>query len=374
MAAEDIVRRIQQPDPSQRLGTAAALLTPLLMGMAPVFGRLSLETGIDSITLAAVRTCLAALLLWIVFLVFARRYIYIFPAGVFFTLVVGAVNGLGSLMYYNGLFLLNNASITQLLNMMYVIFAMLFTRVYGQHISLLSVVRALMAMAAVYLLTMAGRAPGTVQLIGVGLMLVSAVLYALHVVLSQRVMYEMPAPTMTLYSLTWMGVTVLMARIVYGAFYPLSFGPALSIGWAYITGLTLVTAFSRLTLFTGVRNIGAVQTILFNVAEIAVTLLIAFLWLGERMSSIQWVGVAILLASVLLSGLDTDIRDDVYRPVPPRPSPLAGLPPDVRKELESIMGPASAVPGGFAPPEPRRYQSGGGKSQEAKSGSGQQSA
>jgi len=334
----------------QELGLGAALLTPVLMGLSPIFGRLSLASGIDTYTLSAIRTCLAALLLWGVFALFARRYIYIFPAGLFFTLVVGAVNGFGSLLYYNGLALLDNASLTQLIQMLYVIFAMLFTRFYGQHVSRLSIVRAALALVAVYLLTLGSGAPGPIRIIGVGLMIGSALLYALHVVLSQRVMFEMPAPTMALYALTWMGVTVLAARLVYGQFYTLPWTPALPRGWLFILSLTLVTALSRLTLFVGVRHIGVVQTILLNMAEMGVTLLIAFIVLDERMTLIQWGGVVVLLVSVLLSRWDTQVRDDVYRPLL-NPSPLSGLPADVQQELAGLMG---TTPGTPEPPEATR--------------------
>jgi drug/metabolite transporter (DMT)-like permease len=148
-------------------------------------------------------------------------------------------------------------------------------------------------------------------------------MYALHVVLSQRVMFEMPAPTMALYALTWMGVVVLLARLTYGLSVPLSLTPGLPVGWVYIAVLTAVTALSRVTLFSGVRIIGSLQTILLNVAEIGVTLVAAITWLGERMQPLQWVGVAVLLISVLLSRWDGGFKEFAFRPI----SLLGRLPP-----------------------------------------------
>jgi drug/metabolite transporter (DMT)-like permease len=305
-------------------GTIAAFMTPVVMGLAPIFAKLAIHAGVEPFTLVMLRTCLAALILWITYGLFFRKYIYIFPAGLLGTLVVGAVNGLGSILYYNGLLLLDNASLAQLLNMLYVIFAMLLVRLYGQHISALSIVRAVLAMLAIYLLA-GGFGQGTIQWIGVGLMLGGAFCYALHVVLSQRVMYEMPAPTMALYALTWMGITVTIVRVVYGFFLPLPWVPSSPDGWLAVMGITLVTALSRVTLFTGVRHLGSLQTIFLNVAELGVTLLVAFLWLGERMQVIQWFGVAFLLVSVALTRWDKGIRDYVYHPLP-MPSPFGGLP------------------------------------------------
>ncbi len=308
----------------REMGMAAAMLTPLLMGMAPIFGKLAIRSGLDAYTLAALRTCLAALLLWVAFGLFFRRYVFIFLAGLIGTLAVGVVNGLGSLLFYNGLLILDDASLAQLLNMTYVIFAMLLTRIYGHPISRLSLLRVVLALLAVILLASAVPLPASVRWTGVGLMLGGAFMYALHVVLSQRVMFEMPAPTMTLYSLTFMGLTVLAARLLVGCFIPLRWQPGVSGGWWFVLGLTAVTATSRVTLFAGVRNLGGWQAILLNMAEVAVTLLAASVWLGERLAPAQWLGVLVLFASVLLSYWDTESRDCVYRPLL-RPGPPGGL-------------------------------------------------
>lgn len=293
----------------RQVGIAAAFLAPMFMGFTPIFGRLTISTGVDAYTLAALRTCAAAAFLWICYLIFWRKYIYIFPAGLMGTFAVGMVNGLGSLLYYNGLLLLDNASITQLLNMTYIIFVMLLTAFLGRSISKLSIVRAGLALFGIYLLTMVGGTVGSVKIIGALLMIGSAFLFALHVILSQRVMFEMPAPTMTLYALTWMGLTVVIARLVYGYFFPLPTGPSMPVGWWYLGGLAFVTALSRLMLFTGVRQVGGLQALLLNMAEVGVTLLMGFLLLDETLTLIQWGGVVALVVSVLLARWDTGIRN-----------------------------------------------------------------
>jgi len=330
-----------KPSRDRHLGLAAALLTPIFMGMTPIFGKQAIHAGLDPYTLAALRTCFAALLLWILFGLFARQYTFIFPAGLIGTVIVGVVNGIGSLMYYNGLQLLDNASLSQLLYMTYVIFAMLLTRIYGQHLSPLSVMRAVLAFAAVYLLTVGSSGGGALHWQGVSLMLGSAFMYALHVVLSQRVMFEMPAQTMTLYTLTFIGATVLIVRLVVGAFTPITWSPTVSAGWWYLFGLMAVTALSRLTLFAGVRSLGGMQAILLNMAEIGVALLAANLWLDESLTLLQWAGVLILMSSVFLSRWDVDVSDQVYKPLP-HPSHFGGLTPGAtRSPLQMLLASVS---------------------------------
>jgi len=300
-------------------GMLAALLTPLFMGTTPIFGKLALRSGLDPYTLAALRTSAAAALLWIVYGLFFRRYIFIFPAGLLATMAVGAVNGLGSLLFYNGLLLLDDASLAQLLNMLYVLFVMLLAHLYGSRISGLSLLRAALAMLAAYLLTAFAATHGDqVHWLGVGLMIGGAFMYAYHVVLSQRSMYEMPAPTMALYALTWMAVTVVLARLFLGQYINAAWAPRLPVGWWYIGGLTVVTALSRITLFIGVRKLGATAALLLNVGELAVTLLIAFVWLHEVLTLVQWIGVIILMVSVFLARWDTPTLDATYTPLASR--------------------------------------------------------
>ena len=284
-------------------GLIAALATPLLMGIAPILGKNAIRAGVDPFALAALRTCLAAALLWIVYLIAFRKYTYIFPAGLLGTLIVGGVNGLGSLFFYNGLLLLDDASLAQLLSTLYVIFAMMLTRFDGERISRMSLFRAGLAITAVFLIT--GGARDSVNWWGVVLMIVSAFLYALHVVLSQRAMYEMPAPTMALYAMSAMGLTVLVAWLIRGGIVGAVWEPVSLAGWEFVIALAVLTALSRVTLFSGVRSLGGLQAILLNVAELAVTLIAAFVFIGERMTLVQWGGALVMVLSVALSRWDS---------------------------------------------------------------------
>jgi drug/metabolite transporter (DMT)-like permease len=273
----------------------AALLSPLFLGMAPVFGKLALRDGSDPFTVAAVRTALAAGLLWILYLVFWRKYIYIYLAGFLGCAVIGIINGIGSLMYYNGLNRLD-ASLSQLLNGTYLIFVVLLARLGGQSLSWRTGMRVSLAMFGLMLLT--GGVRGQADWLGVGLMLGNAILFAGAVTLSQRVLWEMPAQTVTLYVLTGMAMVVVMARVAYDLRWLPQNTDAV---WA-IGGLTISTALSRLTLFAGIKNLGSLQTTLLAITELAVAVGLSFMFLDESLTSVQWLGVAAFLASLLLQG------------------------------------------------------------------------
>lgn len=272
-----------------------SFMSPVFLGMAPLFGKLAYQSGSDPFTVAAIRTVIAAAILWVLYLIFWRKYIYIYPAGLLGCVVIGVVNGLGSLMFYTGLNFLD-ASLTQLLNGMYIVFAVVMARFSGQHITHRTRIRLMLALVALFMLT--GLSATPINWLGVGLMLGNAILFAGTMLLSQRVVYEMPAQTVTLYVLSTMAVVVVMARLAYGIY---------DTEWAISTdamGAILLlgasTAAARLTMFFGVKKLGGLQTAMIAMTEIGVTLLLAFVFLGERLTPVQWIGVAFLTAGILM--------------------------------------------------------------------------
>lgn len=271
-----------------------ALLSPIFLGMAPVLGKAAIAGGSDPFTIAAVRTVLAAAILWVIYLLFARQFIFIFPAGLLGCVIVGTVNGIGSLMYYGGLGTLKNASVAQLLNSTYLIFVVILARFSGQPLTRRTLVRVVMTMIAILLLT--GGFQASSDWLGIGLMIGNAILFAGTVALSQRILYEMPSPTVALYVITTMAVIVVMAR----AIYRLEWLPQSTSAILPIIALGVTTALSRLTLFAGVKKMGSLQTVLIGILESVVALALSFIFFGERFTPIQVVAILIMLASLFL--------------------------------------------------------------------------
>ena len=288
-------------------GYLIALSTPVFLGMAPVLGKLAINGGAEPFTVAAIRTLIAALALWAVYLVAFRRYIYIYPAGLLGCVIIGVVNGIGSLFYYGGLGLLD-ASLTQLLNGTYLIFAVLMTRLGGERVSRRMAVR--VALATVALVFITGFSAAPVNWLGVGLMLANALMFAGTVILSEYVLYEMPAPTATLYILSTMAVVVVMVWAAVGG--RLS-AEASAAAMPAIVALAVTTALSRLAMFSGVKFLGSLQTAVLSIAEIGVALALAFVLLGDRLTTIQSLGVGLLTTSLLFIR-PSDFKMQVFNP------------------------------------------------------------
>lgn len=297
-------------------GVTAALGSAFFLGLAPVFGRQAILLGIPSLAVVAIRTSAAALLLLIVMLIFFRRYLYIYPAGLLGCLLAGWINGFGSLFYYFALGRIN-ASLGQLLYSLYPLFLALWLSLDRQPPSRLTIFRLLLVFPAIFLLIQGnhGSGSGPIDLVGVFAMLISSILYALHLPFNQRVLYDMPPQTVTLYTLLAMSAIVIPPFLfsngegILGIPLATQSTEALAESIAHLgtplLGLTLVTFISRLMLFTGVKHLGGMQTALLGLSELLVTLVFAHLWLGERFSTGQWVGAALLVMSLALVGLES---------------------------------------------------------------------
>jgi drug/metabolite transporter (DMT)-like permease len=277
----------------QTMGVIVSLASAMIVGWAPIFGKIAYRVGVDPYTLAALRTILAAAMLWVFYLLRWRQYIHMDWRNLLGCVGMGAVNGVGSLFYYTGLQRLD-ASLVSLLNSLYPIWVFIFLSASGHAISRLAVARLALALVGLYFVTSAG--PLQPNSLGVMLMLASAAAYGWHLVLGQWVLADVDSRTVTLYVLTTMAVVVGGVRLASGpALEPIS-GP----GWEAILGLAIVTALSRLMMFAGLQRLGGAQTALLGITELITTLLVAFVVLGERLSLAQWVGAAIIIASVLL--------------------------------------------------------------------------
>lgn len=290
-----------------------------------MFGRQAILLGIPSLAVVAIRTVLAALLLLAVMLIFFRRYLYIYPAGLLGCLLAGWINGFGSLFYYFALSRIN-ANIGQLLYSLYPLFLVFWLSLDHQPPSRLTIMRLLLALPAIYLLVYSDQSQ--VDLIGVGAMLIASMLYALHLPFNQRVLYDMPPQTVTLYTLLAMSAVVVPPFLFSGSAglgdLVKDIRPGLSAGWfssaislgGPLLGLTLVTFFSRLMLFTGVKHLGGMQTAVLGLGELLITLVFSYIWLGERFNPGQWVGAALLILSLALVGLEKQ---------PPKKVPTGGF-------------------------------------------------
>jgi len=276
-------------------------MASFFLGWAPILGKLALRSGVTPFTLVAFRTLVAALLIWLLFLILWRRDIVISWHALIGCISVGAVNGFGSLLYYTSLSRLD-ASRASLLNTLYPLWVVLFLFAAGQPLTRLTLARLSLSLLGMLLLTRVG--PGEPDWLGLALMLASAATYGWHLVLGQWVLADVPSRTATLYVLTTMACVVGLARVLQGR--PVE--PLSAAAWLPILALGLTTTLSRLAMFSALQRVGGVETSLVGLLELLVSLVLAFLLLGERLTLVQWAGAGLLVVSLILIARDPGVR------------------------------------------------------------------
>ncbi len=282
-------------------GIYSGLLASFLLGWAPILGKLAYKAQVPPMALAALRTLVAAIFLWIVYIIFWRKLILLRWQNVLNCLLVGVVNGVGSIFYYNSLSRID-ASQVSLLSKLEPVWVVIFLSASGQPINKLTLLRLGGSLFGAVLVTSPWLTASAVDYLGVTLMIASAAINGWYLVMGQWVLADVPARSGTLYILTGMAITVAVALLF-------SSGPVEEIslpGWQAILALGLTTALSRLAMFLSVEKLGSVQTVIITLTELALSLTLAFILLGERMSWIEWVGAVFLLGGGLLARMDVE--------------------------------------------------------------------
>lgn len=283
-------------DSSRSKGIQAAAASAIFLGLAPIFGKQAILIGFSPLAVVALRTGIAVLFLVGLMALFQRPFFYIHPIGLVGCILAGLINGLGSILYYTGLSRID-ASIGQLIYSFYPIFLAFWLLLDRQPIHLITALRLGLALPGVYLLVSSGERP--VDLLGVLMMAGAAMLYALHLLINQRILFEVPAPTVTLYTLLSMAFTVTVAFTLFNPEVP-----GIETNYFPVLGLAAITFFSRITLFLGVKHLGSMQTALMGLGELLITVFSALLFLDEVLTPIQWIGAALLAFSLVLVGFD----------------------------------------------------------------------
>jgi drug/metabolite transporter (DMT)-like permease len=280
--------------PSERtIGLLSAAASALFLGISPTLGKLAFKDGFLPIEVVGLRALGAALLLFVVILLLKRSLLQIYPMGLIGCLLAGWINALGALFYYSSITRIDTG-LGAIIYSLYPGFVALFLLLDGSQPSRMSMVRLAIAIPAIVLITSTGG--HAIDPIGILLMLAASALYALHLPINQRVLYEVPAPTVTFYTLL-ASFAVLLPMLLFQS----SLGTAHSNeSWLAMGGMTLAVFLSRLTLFLGVKKLGGLQTSLIGLGEMLVTVFFGLVILQEHLSPAQVGGAMLMVLSILL--------------------------------------------------------------------------
>lgn len=141
-----------------------------------------------------------------------------------------------------------------------------------------------------------------IDLYGISLAIISALLYAVYIVASKRLAGNLPPLLLTLMVCYSCGFVFLNVSLFHGSFEV----PQTVNVWIHIVGLAVIcTALPILCTLYGLKYISAAKTSILSALEPIIVVIIGVIFLEETISMKQILGISIILISAILVQFDT---------------------------------------------------------------------
>jgi drug/metabolite transporter (DMT)-like permease len=304
------------------LGSAAAF------GAMAIFGKLAFDAGATAGTLLSMRFILAAAALWSIALArrgglravraVARRDVavglglgacgYALQSGCYFLALERLDASLLSLLLYTFPAIVTVAAV-----------ALGRERFDGRRVAALALVSAGLT------LVLAGAGTGALEGAGVALGLGAALVYSAYILISDGIAQRLPALTLATLVCTGAALSLTIGPAAIGQLRLGELSPA---GWGWLACLAGVSTVGAIAMFfAGLSRVGPSTASILSTVEPLVTVALAFVVFGERLSVVQLAGGALVLAAVLVLQAHRAPQQVIGDPVTPlAPVAEAGVP------------------------------------------------
>jgi drug/metabolite transporter (DMT)-like permease len=278
----------------QWVGWLIALSSSLCFSVATPLSRGALTAGVGATEMLVARMASASVLMGLTIAIMDWRLLRTSKRCFWISLGAGMSNGVGMLLYTWGLERLTS-SMTAMLIALSPVYVLSLLALRGERVTYRHVVRLALSLVGVYLLIGPG---GDVDTFGVLLILLSMVFFALQTTTLQWFLMGYDARSVTFYMLLAMTLCVVaMWGLQGGVWHPLGMQ-----GWVASLSLALVSTYlSRLLVFNAIGRIGGGQMAMLSPVETLMAVMWSFLFLGERLSPLQWLGGLFILTSAVLA-------------------------------------------------------------------------
>lgn len=280
------------------LGWSMAVFSTVAFSVAPPIARGAIAAGMDPTTLLTVRLVLSSVLLGGTIVLAGSGRLWLDRRGLLVCSAAGLANGIGMLTFFWALGRIE-ASIASMIFSLSPLVVLGFLALRGEKFTRRHLLRLGLGLGGVYLLLRPGSGAGIgVDWLGVNLVLVTILTFAIHLTLIQWFLQGYDALTVTFY-------VVVVMTLVSGAWWliqaPGWHDPGRA-GWLAILALAVVSTYlARLSLFAGVRSLGSGQVALLAPLETLLSVTWSILFLFERLTVWQWLGGMLILAGTLLA-------------------------------------------------------------------------
>lgn len=278
----------------QQQGTLLCLVSAAAFGSMAIFGKFAYVAGLNVVTLLSVRFTIAAALFWLLAL-WTRP-----PRPPRCETMLGLALGLAGYSAQSALFFLTltrlDASLTALLLYTYPAMVVLAASALGRERLTPGRLTALGVASLGVLLVLSGGW-GRLDAVGLLIGLCAAAAYTTYILLSDAVVRE-------IHPLLLSALVATGAAATFNVFGAVSRGLSYDVapsGWASLLAIAVVcTVLPVSTFFAGVARVGPSTASILSTVEPPVTVLLAAVFLGERLRPLQLLGGILVLAGVAL--------------------------------------------------------------------------
>jgi drug/metabolite transporter (DMT)-like permease len=294
-----VARRDESPGGSGATGAVLCLVSAACFGALGVFGKLAADAGAGVTSALFVRFAIAAIVFALVVRVTGRHTaLRRLPRRTVLTgLALGAAGySLQSGLYFAAIGRLD-VSMVSLLLYTYPAFVTVAAIALGRATASMRTTAALTVASAGLVLVLLTAGAGAFDLAGAVLAIGASVAYTTYILISDNIVGEVDS--FVLPTLVLSGATVSFA-VVGLAGGNLDLGLAAE-AWLWLVLMALVsTVVAVSAFFAGLRRVGPSEASILSTFEPVVTVALAFVVLGERLTAPQLAGGALVLAAVIL--------------------------------------------------------------------------
>ncbi|WP_255298566.1 DMT family transporter [Brevibacillus dissolubilis] len=276
-------------------GVLLVALSATGFGIMPIFAKFAYQGGADVTTLLCLRFALAGLLFFI-YLKSKRANLHVSRKHLLALFLLGGVGyTLQSISYFTAVKFIP-ASLVALLLYTFPIFVTILAFLLDREKLTKKVIGAIF-LSILGLMLVMGTNFGELNMIGILYACAAAVVYAGYVFFSNRVLQQVQPMVASLYISAFAALTLVMMGMS---------TDSLQLGfewkaWAALIGIVLIsTMMSMLTLFQGMKLVGSTRASVISMIEPLLTIGFSAMLFGERLTMIQGLGVAAVLAGAMI--------------------------------------------------------------------------
>ena len=275
-------------------GWSIAILSTFCFSVAAPVARGAILAGMDSTTLLLMRMVFALFFFSVTIGVMDRRILLVEWHALRVMILAGILNGVAIVLVFWALVRVDASVLSMMISTVPLIVLTLLA-LGGERFTYRHVIRLALGLSGLYLLIGPG---GNVDPVGIMMLSVAMFFFALQVVLLQWYLRGQDPRAVSFYIT---GVVMVIALIAWWVQEIPWRNPGVN-GWISILVLALVGTFlARLTFVAAIDKIGGGQMTLLMPLETFQTVIWSMLFLGERLSPLQWAGGALVLSSALLA-------------------------------------------------------------------------